>query len=184
MNLVFTDGRTAHHILGHRTGSRQPFSTSTDLQKSTEHPAMKPVDLIEYQILNNTKGQDLVLDLFDDSGGIFAAEKSGRHCVGSELDPKYCDVIVRRWQKFTMKDAALQGSNRTFNDVAQQKDSGNGGQFLQRISEGRSQSSVCRDEDMRIGLPYGKWTKTDPDFARQFAEAKEQRGNYYGERGR
>lgn len=95
--------------------------------RSSEHPTMKPVDLIEYQILNNTKGQDLVLDLFGGSGStLIAAEKSGRHCVTSELDPKYCDVIIKRWQNFTMQDARLVDSGRTFNDVAQQKDSGNG----------------------------------------------------------
>jgi len=97
--------------------------------RSSEHPTMKPVDLIEYQILNNTKGQDLVLDLFGGSGStLIAAEKSGRHCVTSELDPKYCDVIIKRWQNFTMEDAKLVNSGRTFNDVAQQKDSGNGSQ--------------------------------------------------------
>ena len=88
---------------------------------------MKPVELIEYQMLNNTKGQDLVLDLFGGSGStLIAAEKNGRHCVTSELDPKYCDVIIKRWQNFTMKDAVLLGTGKTFNDVTQQKDSGNG----------------------------------------------------------
>ena len=95
--------------------------------RSSEHPTMKPVELIEYQMLNNTKGQDLVLDLFGGSGStLIAAEKNGRHCVTSELDPKYCDVIIKRWQNFTMKDAVLLGTGKTFNDVTQQKDSGNG----------------------------------------------------------
>jgi len=54
--------------------------------------------------------------------------------------------------------------------------------FLQRISEGRSQSSVCRDEDMPAWVTIWTWAKEDPKFAAAFAEAKEQRGNYYGEK--
>jgi len=70
------------------------------------HPTMKPVELMEYQILNNTKGQDLVLDLFGGSGStLIAAEKTGRKAALMELDPKYCDVIIKRWQEFTGKQA-------------------------------------------------------------------------------
>jgi site-specific DNA-methyltransferase (adenine-specific) len=69
---------------------------------------MKPVELIEYQLLNNTKGQDIVLDLFGGSGStMIAAEKNGRTAYLMELDPKYCDVIVKRWEDFTGKKAEL-----------------------------------------------------------------------------
>ncbi len=72
------------------------------------HPTMKPVELMEYQILNNTKGQDIVLDLFGGSGStMIAAEKTGRKARLMELDPKYCDVIVKRWEEFTGKKATL-----------------------------------------------------------------------------
>ena len=72
------------------------------------HPTMKPVELMEYQILNNTKGQDIVLDLFGGSGStMIAAEKTGRRARLMELDPKYCDVIVKRWEEFTGKKATL-----------------------------------------------------------------------------
>ena len=72
------------------------------------HPTMKPVELIEYQMLNNTKGQDIVLDLFGGSGStMIAAEKQGRVSRLMELDPKYCDVIVKRWEDFTGKKAEL-----------------------------------------------------------------------------
>jgi DNA modification methylase len=72
------------------------------------HPTMKPVELMEYQILNNTKGQDIVLDLFGGSGStLIAAEKTGRKARLMELDPKYCDVIVKRWEDFTGKKATL-----------------------------------------------------------------------------
>ena len=76
--------------------------------KSELHPTMKPVELMEYQILNNTKGSDIVLDLFGGSGStLIAAEKTGRKARLMELDPKYCDVIVKRWEDFTGKKAIL-----------------------------------------------------------------------------
>lgn len=79
--------------------------------KSDLHPTMKPVELMEYQILNNTKGSDIVLDLFGGSGStMIAAEKIGRKARLMELDPKYCDVIVKRWEDFTGKQAVLLNS--------------------------------------------------------------------------
>jgi DNA modification methylase len=76
--------------------------------KSDLHPTMKPVELMEYQILNNTKGSDIVLDLFGGSGStMIAAEKIGRKSCLMELDPKYCDVIVKRWEDFTGQKAVL-----------------------------------------------------------------------------
>jgi site-specific DNA-methyltransferase (adenine-specific) len=76
--------------------------------RSGEHPTMKPVVLFEYQMLNNTKGGDIVLDSFGGSGTtMLAAEKNGRKAYLMELDPKYCDVIVKRWEEFTGKKAVL-----------------------------------------------------------------------------
>lgn len=76
--------------------------------KSDLHPTMKPVELMEYQILNNTKGMDIVLDLFGGSGStLIACEKQNRQARLMELDPKYCDVIVKRWEDFTGKKAEL-----------------------------------------------------------------------------
>ncbi len=87
--------------------------------RNGEHPTMKPVALFEYQLLNNTKGGDLVLDSFGGSGTtLIAAEKNGRVARLMELDPKYCDVIVRRWQAFTGKQAKLESDGRTFDEVA------------------------------------------------------------------
>ena len=86
--------------------------------KSELHPTMKPVELMQYQIENNTKGADLVLDLFGGSGStMIACEKTGRHARLMELDPKYVDVIVRRWQEFTGKQATLESDGRTFAEV-------------------------------------------------------------------
>jgi site-specific DNA-methyltransferase (adenine-specific) len=72
---------------------------------------MKPVALFEYQLLNNTKGGDIVLDSFGGSGTtLIAAEKNGRVARLMELDPKYCDVIVTRWQEFTGHEAVHEAS--------------------------------------------------------------------------
>lgn len=74
--------------------------------RNGEHPTMKPVELFQYQILNNTKGQDIVLDSFGGSGTtMIACEKNNRYAYLMELDPKYCDVIIKRWQDFTGKKA-------------------------------------------------------------------------------
>jgi len=70
--------------------------------RSEKHPTMKPVDLLAYQICNNTKGDDIVLDTFIGSGStLIASEKTGRICYGMELDPKYVDVIVQRYVDYT-----------------------------------------------------------------------------------
>ena len=85
--------------------------------RNGEHPTMKPVALFEYQLLNNTKGGDIVLDSFGGSGTtLIAAEKNGRTARLMELDPKYCDVIVKRWQDFTGKQATHAETGAAFND--------------------------------------------------------------------
>jgi DNA modification methylase len=72
------------------------------------HPTMKPVELVERAIRNSSRPGDVVLDPFGGSGTtMIAAEKSGRAARLIELDPKYVDVIVRRWQQFTGKRAIL-----------------------------------------------------------------------------
>ena len=79
---------------------------------------MKPVALFEYQLLNNTKGGDQVLDSFGGSGTtLIAAEKNGRVARIMELDPKYCDVIVKRWQDFTGKIATHAETGEPFAEV-------------------------------------------------------------------
>ena len=91
--------------------------------RNGEHPTMKPVALFEYQMLNNTKGGDLVLDSFGGSGTtLIAAEKNGRTALLMELDPKYCDVIIKRWQDFTGKKAVHADTGKTFEEVANGND--------------------------------------------------------------
>jgi len=90
--------------------------------RNAVHPTMKPVELFAYQILNNTKGQDIVLDLFGGSGTtIIACEKHGRCGYLMELDPKYCDVIVKRWEEYTGNTAILEGNNKTFAEVSSER---------------------------------------------------------------
>lgn len=76
--------------------------------KSAEHPTMKPIKLFDYQMQCSSKLGENVLDLFAGSGTtIMAAEQNGRHAFCMEYDPKYADVIVDRWEKFTGKKAVL-----------------------------------------------------------------------------
>ena len=96
---------------GHLWAADRKQTTILEFDKPSrngEHPTMKPVALFEYQMLNNTKGGDIVLDSFGGSGTtLIAAEKNGRIARLMELDPKYCDVIVKRWEDFTGQKAEL-----------------------------------------------------------------------------
>ena len=72
------------------------------------HPTMKPVELVERAVQNSSKSRDIVLDCFGGSGTtLIACEKLNRQCRMIELDPKYADVIVKRWEEFTGKKAEL-----------------------------------------------------------------------------
>ena len=83
------------------------------------HPTMKPVELVERALRNSSKGRDTVLDPFGGSGTtLIACEKTGRQARLIELEPRYCDVIVRRWQNFTGRQAALDGDGRSFAEIA------------------------------------------------------------------
>jgi len=83
------------------------------------HPTQKPVELIERALRNSSKAGDLVIDCFGGSGStLIACEKNGRYARLMELDPKYCDVIVRRWQAFTGKRAILESTGQPFPDEA------------------------------------------------------------------
>ena len=84
-----------------------------------EHPTMKPVELVARALRNNSKSRDTILDPFAGSGTtVIACEKTGRQARVIELDPKYCDVIVRRWQAFTGGVARHGESGRAFSEVA------------------------------------------------------------------
>ena len=77
--------------------------------RNKEHPTMKPVDLFQYQMCNSTKKGAIVLDSFGGSGTtLIAAERARRKACLMELDPRYCDVIVKRWEEFTGKTAVCE----------------------------------------------------------------------------
>lgn len=76
--------------------------------RNADHPTMKPVELLEYPIKNSSAVGSLVVDFFGWSGStLIACEKTGRKCYTAELDPKYVDVILRRWEKYAKKEAEL-----------------------------------------------------------------------------
>lgn len=95
----------------HLWASDRKQTTVIDFNKPSrngEHPTMKPVGLFDYQIQNNTKGGDIVLDLFGGSGTtLIACEQNKRIAYVMELDPHYCDVIITRWETLTGKKAEL-----------------------------------------------------------------------------
>jgi DNA modification methylase len=88
-------------------------------QKNDLHPTMKPVELVERAIRNSSRSGDIVLDPFGGSGTtLIAAEKTGRIGWLIELDPKYVDVIVRRWQDWSGQDAYRERDGLPFNMLA------------------------------------------------------------------
>lgn len=96
---------------GHLWASDRKQTTIMNFEKPNRndlHPTMKPVALFDYQIKNNTKGGDIVLDLFGGSGTtIMACEQNGRTAYSMEFDPRYAQVIIERWQEFTGQKAKL-----------------------------------------------------------------------------
>jgi DNA modification methylase len=83
------------------------------------HPTMKPVELIERALVNSSKSGDCVLDLFGGSGStLIACERRGCNARLMELDPKYADVIVKRWQQYTGKQALLEMDGQPFETIS------------------------------------------------------------------
>jgi DNA modification methylase len=82
------------------------------------HPTMKPVELVCYGLKNSSKSGDEILDFFGGAGStLIACEKTARNCRMMELDPKYVDVIIKRWQEFTGKIAIHADTNKPFAEV-------------------------------------------------------------------
>lgn len=93
----------------HRWFSDRKQTTVLEFEKparNAEHPTMKPVPLMAYEIRNSSRAGDTVLDSFGGSGStLMACEQTGRKCVTMELDPHYCDVILKRWEDYTGQKA-------------------------------------------------------------------------------
>jgi len=86
------------------------------------HPTQKPIALGEWVFREFGKDTKTVMDLFLGSGSnLIAAETTGKTCLGMELSPHYTDVIIRRWQEFTGKQAVLEGDGRTFDELAAER---------------------------------------------------------------
>ena len=85
------------------------------------HPTMKPVELVERAIKNSSKTRDIVLDLFGGSGTtLIACEKTNRQARLVELDPKYVDVIVKRWEDYTGLKATRESDGQAFAELTPQ----------------------------------------------------------------
>ena len=104
----------------HYWGSDRKQTTILEFDKprrNGEHPTMKPVELFQYQMENSTKQGDVVLDSFGGSGTtMIAAERIHRKARLMELDPAYCDVIVKRWEDFTGNTAVCVPSDQHFTE--------------------------------------------------------------------
>jgi DNA modification methylase len=127
-------GRADYHykhepiLYGWKDGAGHPWYGGRDKvstwhvdkpMQSKLHPTMKPVELVEIALENSSKRGDTVLDLFGGSGTtLIACEKTGRTARLMELDPKYADVIVRRWQDYTGRQAVLESTGQSFDEVA------------------------------------------------------------------
>ena len=109
-NTTIWDAASPKMIMG---GSRE---------EKYDHPTQKPVELMRRPILNHLKRGELVYDPFLGSGTtLAAAELTERICYGLELDPKYVDVIVERWQQLTGKQAKLEADGRSFEQVKDER---------------------------------------------------------------
>jgi len=118
MALVFNRGA---ELCGKRVGS--VWRVGKDGAAEYAHPTQKPVALAEEAIDKTTRKGATVLDLFGGSGStLIACEKTGRHARLMELDPKYVDVIIKRWQDFTGKTAVHTETNQPFAEVTHGKD--------------------------------------------------------------
>ena len=104
-------------LCGKRVGS--VWTINKDGASTYLHPTQKPVALAEEAIDKTTLPSAVLLDMFGGSGStLIACEKTDRKARLMELDPKYCDVIVKRWQDFTGKQATLEGDGRTFDEIS------------------------------------------------------------------
>ncbi len=98
------------------------FIMGSSDEEKYDHPTQKPIDLMRRPILNHTKRGEVVYEPFLGSGTtLAAAELTERVCFGMELDPKYVDVVIQRWQTLSGKQATLDGDGRTFDEIAKER---------------------------------------------------------------
>jgi DNA modification methylase len=96
-----------------------PIAAGGEENAATVHGTQKPVECMRRPILNNSAAGEAIYDPFLGSGTtLIAAETTGRHCLALDIDPRYVDVAVQRWQRMTGQTAVLAGEDRGFDDVA------------------------------------------------------------------
>jgi DNA modification methylase len=87
-------------------------------EEKLDHPTQKPVELMRRPIMNHTRRGDVVWEPFLGSGTTLAAAESiGRICCGLEIEPRFVDQVVMRWEKLTGDQATLDGDGRTFDEI-------------------------------------------------------------------
>ena len=111
---------------GHWSGDRKQSTLSSipnrDLDAATVHGTQKPVGCMRRPILNNSSPGQAVYEPFSRSGmTLIACETTGRSCCAMELDPRYVDVALGRWEAFTGEAARLDGDGRTFIEIAAER---------------------------------------------------------------
>jgi DNA modification methylase len=111
------EGKGKHNFYGDRTKT-SIWNIKRDNTTEYKHPTQKPVELVKEAILNSSKEKDIIFDPFSGSGStLIACEKLNRICYGIELDTKFVDVIIQRWQQFTGKEAIHEQSGKTYNSI-------------------------------------------------------------------
>jgi DNA modification methylase len=109
-------------VNSYRTEQKTTALRENRPSRSELHPTMKPVNLVQRMIEWSSVQKDIVLDLFGGSGStLMACTNTGRYARLMELDPKYCDVIIKRWQEFTGKIAVHADTNKPFAEVTHER---------------------------------------------------------------
>tara|TARA_R110002012_G_scaffold19803_1_gene70905 strand:+ start:77 stop:1324 length:1248 start_codon:yes stop_codon:yes gene_type:complete len=111
------EGSGKHYYIGDRKKTSCWF-IGKEHTGSYVHPTQKPVAVLEEALINSSKGKDIVVDLFAGSGSLLiAGEKHERKIYSMELEPKYCDTIIQRWQTYTGKEAVNEKLKKTYNAI-------------------------------------------------------------------
>ena len=106
------------HVFNASEGKHDLALWSFNKKSDGSHPTQKPIELCEHPIIKSSNEKSLIMDLFLGSGStLIACEKTSRKCYGMELDEKYCDVIINRWQNYTGKKAVLESTNQTYEEL-------------------------------------------------------------------
>ena len=108
-------------LCGKRIGS--VWTVNKDGASTYVHPTQKPVALAEEALDKTTRASSVIMDLFGGSGStLIACEKTNRDCRMMELEPKYCDVIIKRWQDFTGQQATLESTGQTYDELKAERE--------------------------------------------------------------